>query len=106
MIKLVNGVPVQMTQEEQDAWIASLPTHNPVPDSVTALRGLLAVDAAGLSAAYSSWANSPDRTFAEKAFIDKALTWRRDDPVLISGAESIGLTSEQLDQLFIAAKEG
>ena len=103
MIKLVNGVPVQMTQEEQDAWIASLSAHSSVPSQVSALQGLLAINAAGLSEAYSEWASSGDRTFAERAFIDKATHWKRTDPVLLSGATALGLTSEQVDQLFISA---
>jgi len=103
MIKLVNGVPVQMTQEEQDAWTASLPASSPVPAQVSALQGLLAINAAGLSEAYSEWASSESRTFSERAFIDKAIHWNRTDPVLLSGAEALGLTSGQVDQLFISA---
>jgi len=73
------------------------------PQSVTALQGMLAIDAAGLSAAYEAWASDPGRTFAERAFINKALNWRRNDPVLLAGAQVLGLTSENLDSLFIAA---
>ena len=72
-----------------------------VPESIEALQGLKAVDQAGLSAAYEAWANAPERTFIEKAFINKAQTWRRDDPVLIAGATALGLTSAQVDSLFI-----
>jgi hypothetical protein len=103
MIKLVNGVPVEMTPDEVADFEASRPLPNPVPQRVTALQGLLAIDAAGLSTDYQVWATDVDRTFAEKAFIDKALHWNRDDPVLLSGAAAIGLTAEQVDQLFIAA---
>jgi len=103
MIKLVNGVPVQMTQDEQDDWLVSLPVISPVPSQVSALQGLLAINAAGLSGAYTAWAASESRTFAEKAFIDKATHWRRTDPVLLSGATALGLTSDQIDQLFISA---
>jgi hypothetical protein len=103
MIKLVNGVPVEMTAEEETAWVASLPVVNPIPQRVTALQGLLAIDEAGLSADYQAWATSTSRTFAERAFIDKALHWNRTDPVLISGAADMGLTSEQIDSLFISA---
>jgi hypothetical protein len=103
MIKLVNGVPVQMTQEEQDAWTASLPASNPVPAQVSALQGLLAINAAGLSEAYSEWASSESRTFSERAFIDKATHWNRTDPVLLAGATALELTSDQVDQLFISA---
>lgn len=74
-----------------------------VPDQVTALQGLLAIDAAGLSSAYQAWAADPARTFSEKAFIDKAIHWKRNDPVLLLGANALGLNSAQLDQLFIAA---
>lgn len=76
-----------------------------VPESVPALEALLALDAAGLSADYEAWANDPARTFAERAFINKALTWRRDDPVLNAAGDALGLTEEQKDQLFIAADQ-
>jgi hypothetical protein len=103
MIKLVNGIPVEMSAEEEAAWIASLPVVNPVPQRITALQGLLAIDQAGLSIDYQTWATSSDRTFAERAFIDKAQTWNRDDSVVAAGATALGLTSEQVDELFIAA---
>lgn len=74
-----------------------------VPQAVPALEALLALDAAGLSADYEAWANDPARTFAERAFINKAQNWRRDDPTLQNAATALGLSSEQVDQLFIAA---
>lgn len=74
-----------------------------VPESVPALEALLALDAAGLSDAYEAWATDPARTFAERAFINKALTWRRDDPTLQAAAEALELSSKQVDQLFIDA---
>lgn len=77
----------------------------PVPQAVPALEALLALDSAGLSADYEAWANDPARTFAQRAFINKALTWRRDDPTLQAAAEALELSSEQVDQLFIAADQ-
>lgn len=74
-----------------------------IPDSVPALDALLALDAAGLSDAYEAWANDPARTFAERAFITKAQNWRRDDPTLQNAGTALGLTNEQIDQLFIDA---
>ena len=71
--------------------------------TVSALQGLLAVDQAGMAAAYSAWTSDPSRTFAEKAFIDKALTWKRNDPTLLAAATAFGLTSQQLDELFTLA---
>jgi len=103
MKKLVNGVEVEMTEQEAAEWLASLPVASPIPQRVTALQGLLAIDEAGLSAAYQAWAQSPSREFAERAYIDKALHWNRTDPVLIAGATALGLTSAQLDALFVSA---
>lgn len=75
----------------------------PVPQSVSALQGLLAVDQAGMAAAYTTWASDSARTFAERAFIDKAQTWKRDDPTLMAAAVAFGLTSTQIDNLFVLA---
>ncbi|OWV29801.1 hypothetical protein [Halomonas campaniensis] len=75
----------------------------PVPDSIPALEALLALDKAGLAEDYESWASAPARTFSERAFINKAQNWRRSDPTLNSAAQALGLSSEQVDQLFINA---
>ena len=76
------------------------PDANPVPQEVTALQAMKALDAAGMSAAYEAWANDPARTFLEKAFINRATHWLRADPVLLSGAFAIGISEAQLDDLF------
>lgn len=86
-----------------------LPEWLPLPQEpaarVSALQGLLAIDAAGLAAAYESWANDPARSFAERAFIQRAEHWVRDDPTLQGAATALGLTETQLDELFIAASK-
>ena len=74
-----------------------------VPSSITPLQALLAIDKSGMSAAYEAWSIDPTRTFAEKAFINRAQVWDRSDPLMIAGATALGLTSAQLDQLFILA---
>lgn len=88
----MTGVPVRES-----------PPASPVPKSITALQGLLAIDHFGLSSAYEAWANNPDLTFAQRAFINKAQTWNRDDATLNAAAISLGLTSEQVDSMFILA---
>lgn len=104
--ELVDGIWRQtwdvrdFTQEEIEQRRKAL-----VPQAVPALEALLALDAAGLSADYEAWAKDPARTFAERAFIDKAQNWRRDDPTLQAAAEALELSSEQVDQLFIAADQ-
>ena len=75
----------------------------PVPESVSALQGLLAVDRAGFAGQYEAWASDPIRTFAERAFISKAETWKRDDPTLLNAATALGISKNQLDELFILA---
>lgn len=77
----------------------------PVPSSIEALQGLLAIDSYNLSTEYEEWANSPLRTFAQKTFINKAQTWKRNDPTLIEAAAALNITSVQLDQMFIAAAQ-
>lgn len=72
-------------------------------EAIPALDALLALDAAGLSSAYDAWANSPTRTFAERAFIAKAQTWRRDDPTLNAAAAALGLSESEVDALFAGA---
>lgn len=74
-----------------------------VPQSVPALDGLRAVNHFGLSSFYENWCNAPERTFLEKAFINKAQTWRRDDPTLLAAATALGLTEAQVDDMFLYA---
>lgn len=72
----------------------------PVPEAVTPLQGLLALDQAGMATAYDAWAKNPARTFSERAFIEKAQTWRRDNAVLQGACAGLGITPTQLDDLF------
>ena len=86
-----------------------IPDYVPTPPEpaprVTALQGMLAIDAAGLSDQYEEWANSPTRTFAEKAFIQRAQHWQRDDQTLIAAATALGLGDAQIDALFETAAQ-
>lgn len=85
-----------------------IPDPEPLPPtpvtSVTALQGLLAIDASGLADEYEAWANDPARTFAERAFINKAQEWRRDDATLAGAAGALGLTDAQVDAMFELAE--
>lgn len=67
---------------------------------ITALQGLLAIDRSGLATSYDAWADDPARTFAERAFINKAQDWRRDDATLAGAATALGLTDAQVDAMF------
>ena len=92
-----------MTEQEVADLEASRIPADTIPQRVTALQGLLAIDEAGMATQYQAWAASPSREFAELAYIDKALHWNRTDPVLIAGATALGLTSDELDALFVSA---
>jgi hypothetical protein len=99
---VVPAAPVEVDGLWYEGWqcVARMPE---VPESIEALQGLLALYAAGLAPAFEAWAQSPARSFAERAFIDRARTWRRDNLVLVEGAAAMGISPGQLDQLFIAA---
>ena len=87
-----------------DAALAGMISPPDVP-TVSALQGMLAIQSAGLVAGFDAWKAGldPIDDFAVVAFFEKAQTWRRDNPYLIQGAIALGLTDEQLDQLFILA---
>lgn len=72
-----------------------------VPTEITAVQGIRALRKAGKAKEFKKWAGSKDRTVDEQAFIQRNEKWRRNHPVVIDGAEALGLTREQVDQLFI-----
>lgn len=46
-----------------------------------------------------------DLTLAQKAFINRAQIWKRDDATLLSATAMFGLTDLQVDDLFISASK-
>lgn len=64
------------------------------------LDGKLALARAGLWGAFQQWAASADLSIEERIYFDDAPTWRRADPVLCAGAAALGLTPEDVDNLF------
>ena len=87
-----------------DAAMAAL-INLPETSDISALAGLAVIDEFGLAGAYTAWATSPDRTFMERAFIDKATTWKRDNAALNTAATALGLTAVQMDAMFVRARE-
>ena len=74
--------------------------YQEVPESVEALYALLAIDDLGYTQMYETWASDPARTFREKAFIDKAGHWRRDDVYFNAAADDMGLGETDKDAFF------
>ena len=93
-----------------DAWavVDVVPEPPYVPQQVTRAQGKAALIAAGLWGAVESYvAGIADAT--EKALSLVALNdtthWQRTSPFLNAAAQALGLTSEQLDELFQQAAE-
>lgn len=77
------------------------PLPPPVPQEVTDLQARLALIAAGKLAAVEAAVAGADE--ATKAWYDRALMWRRDSPIIAALAPALGLSSSDLDALFIDA---
>ena len=75
-----------------------------VPRAVTALQGMLAIDAAGLTSAFLAWKGSldPVEDFAAIAFLEKAQRWDYDDPILNAALHTLGVDGRK-DALFTLA---
>lgn len=102
------GAPelVEMTPEEVDAHLNPPPGPEPVPQQVARAQGKAALIQAGLWDAVLEYVDSiADPT--EKALALVALNdtthWQRASPFLNEAASSLGLTEQQLDDLFIQA---
>lgn len=73
----------------------------PVPDEIERLWARLALETAGLLATVEAAVAAADT--ATQIYWADAASFRRDSPVLLSMTEALGLTSDQVDDLFRAA---
>lgn len=83
---------------------SELPDHPrpvSVPQFVDPLDAIVLLDQIGLGAAYKAYRDSPARTLLEQETLLRAKVWERNNPILIEAATAMGITSEQLDQMFI-----
>lgn len=101
------------TQSQGDTWdgkkwTAALAPAPAVPESVTNAQGSAALIQAGLWTPVLGYvegiANPLERALAEVT-LHKTADWRRDNVFLNEAATALGLTTEQIDALFIAASE-
>mgnify|MGYP003638401034 CR=1 FL=1 len=89
------------TQEEIDAVLAAASAPPPVPASVTPRQARLLLLSQGLLSQVTTLiAQQPE---AAQIAWEYASEFRRDDPLLLSLAASLNLTSQQLDEFFISA---
>ena len=94
---------VELTETEKAEYKKSL-----VPDSVTTRKGRIALHRAGLlSQVDTAILAIPDESIRTEAKIEweYAQTIDRDSPFTLLLGNALGLTEDQLDDLFISAKE-
>lgn len=80
------------------------PSPVPVPQVVSRFQARAALLQAGLLDTATAAIGASGNVFAQLAWAEAA-EWRRDSPTLLALAEGIGLTSEQIDDLFRTAAE-
>lgn len=109
MKKLVNGVEVEMSAEEQAAlqaeWTAAQNAPVLVPQSVTMRQARLALLQAGLLGSVNAAIAALPSPHKEAATIEweYSQTVERNRPFVLTLGAALNLTSAQLDALFVQA---
>lgn len=83
-------------------------TPDPVPQTITRAQGRLALYHAGLWPAVQSFVaaiTNADEAFEADAALNHTTDWQRTSPFLNRAAAVLGLTDEQLDDLFREAAQ-
>lgn len=89
----------------RQTWIVEDAPPPSIPSQVERLQARLALIAAGLWDAVVAYFADPSRTAEELAFWEDARVWRRDDPIIAAAGAALGLTTEQVDALFVDASQ-
>lgn len=102
------GAPelVEMTPEEIDAHLNPPPGPEPVPQQVTRAQGKSALIMAGLwddVVSYVDGITDPTEKALALVALNDTTHWQRSSPFLNSASMALGLTDEDLDNLFIQA---
>jgi hypothetical protein len=83
-------------------WSDDIPP-DPVPQTVGAAQGGIALIKAGLMDAVQAAVDAVDTPPEVKWAFNRAATWQRRSPALAYLAQKAGITDAQMDSLFIAA---
>jgi hypothetical protein len=108
LMKIVDGVEEEMTQEEEDAFLADQAAAAAlvvVPAEVTMRQARLALLGAGKLAEVDAAIDAlpePQKSAARIEW-DYSSSVRRHQPLVLALAPALDLTDEQLDALFVAA---
>jgi len=100
--QIVEGAPEEYEPGKWRQTWETIPT--PVPESVSALSGMLALEQAGLVSDFLRWKASldPVQDFAALAYFEKSSEWRYNSPVIDAALQELGLAARK-DALFQAA---
>lgn len=106
---LVDGVLGQFSQTDWEQMRTDeMRARNPVPQSVARAQGKAALIGAGLWAGVLGFVagiqGDAERALAEVALHDTQ-EWRRNSPFLGAAKAALGLSDEQLDELFLTASK-
>jgi hypothetical protein len=74
-----------------------------VPSEIDAVAAILIIDQYGLGEAYRTWLTA--LSWDKREIVARRGKWRRDNALVIDGAAAIGITTNQLDEMFIAASK-
>lgn len=92
----------------RQTWVQEEIPEPPVPQVVSRAQGKTVLISQGLWAGVQAWIaaieDDTQRALAEVA-VNDTQEWRRDSPTMIAAASALGITEEQMDELFIAASQ-
>lgn len=99
--------PARLERYRTEQWVESPFEDSPpaVPVSITPRQGLTMLSRAGALAQVLQALDAMEGQGGEEARIDfeRATEWRRDWPLLNNMAALLGLSSDQVDQMFVSA---
>lgn len=102
--KLVNGERIELTSTEEAALVAEESAYVPKPPQVvTAAQAWTALHRAGLLESVESLMADPGTNREAVIAWNKATHFRRTSPFIDELGPGLGLSDEEIDNLFIAA---
>jgi hypothetical protein len=90
---------------DQELSVLTAPPPAPVPQVVTRFQALAALHLAGKLEAVQAIMAAPETPVLAKLAWDNALSFERNSPTLLMLSAAVGMTSQDLDALFVAASE-
>jgi hypothetical protein len=90
-------------QMAKEAWIAENDLEMSAIDvtpTIMSVDGFFALDVMKFSSVFETWISSEDRTFLQKAYFNHSTIWKNNDEILLTCLSDIGMSEQQIDDLF------